>query len=351
MKKIILLLLVVLIIVGGYIGYPYYKAYTVSSVKSNIESYQPNRIEVKEGTKVGEMGAILEKEGIVTNGADFNFLAKFKNNDQIVFPGTTLNINKANWKTTNDILNTIVFEAKNYNEITYLEYNNVRSIADAIGKMTKNIELDSVSLASYLLDPKISKSLGFDEMTYATFFIPIKMEVYKDISKEEVLEKLKKYYKDFWNADRKAKAQALGYSQSEITILASIVYEEQKVKFDEQPKIAGLYLNRLKKNWKLQADPTVKYGIGDPTIKRLLYKHLEYDSPYNTYIYAGLPPGPISFPEPQTINAVLNYDKHEYMFMCAKPEYSGYHNFSKTLSQHNVFAKEYQKWLNSEGIK
>ncbi len=351
MKKIILLILVILVLIGGYMGYPYYKAYTVSNIKSNIESYQPRRIEIKDGLKIGELGAILEKEGIIANGADFEFLAQFKDYDQIVFPGTTLNINKSNWKTTNDILNTIVFEANNYNDITYLEYNNVRSIPEAIGKMTKNIELDSADLATYLLNPATFESLGFDEVSYATFFIPVKMEVYKDITKEELLEKLKTYYKEFWNADRKAKAKTLGYSQSEISILASIVYEEQKVKFDEQSKIAGLYLNRLNKNWKLQADPTVKFGIGDPTIKRLLYKHLEFDSPYNTYLYEGLPPGPISFPEPQTIDAVLNYEKHDYMFMCAKPEYSGYHNFSKTLNQHTVFAKEYQKWLNNEGIK
>jgi UPF0755 protein len=175
--------------------------------------------------------------------------------------------------------------------------------------------------------------------------------VYQNISKEDLFGKLKDYYKTFWNEDRKAKAQTLGLSQSEVTILASIVYEEQKVKFDEQPTIAGLYINRLKSGWLLQADPTVKFAIGDPTIKRLLYKHLEYQSPYNTYIHKGLPPGPISYPESQTIDAVLDYEKHDFMYMCAKPEYSGYHNFSKTLNQHNVYAKEYQNWLNKEGIK
>jgi UPF0755 protein len=146
------------------------------------------------------------------------------------------------------------------------------------------------------------------------------------------------------------KANMLGYSQSKISILASIVQMEQQIKFDEHSKIAGLYINRLKKNMKLQADPTVKFALKMPNLRRLYYKHLEVDSPYNTYKFRGLPPGPICIVDPRVIDAVLNYSKHDYIFMCAKPSYSGYHNFSSTNYQHEKFKKTYTTWLSKEKI-
>ena len=350
MKKIFLIIFVAIIAVGGYIGYPYYQAWSLSELTVNAKEL-PNKFTVPVGTTIGAFGDVLQAEGVIENGADFNTLAKFKNYDTVVIKGSVIKVEKAKWTNLKGILNNVYLQSQNYNPTADMQFNNAKSIADIAGKLARNIELDSSELADYLLDPLRSSELGFNENTYRTFFIPLKIEVYKSINEEEVLEKLKKFYKDFWSADRKLKAANIGYSQSQITIIASIVYEEQKVKFDEQPSIAGLYINRLKAGWKLQADPTVKYAIGDPTIKRLLYKHLEVESPYNTYQHLGLPPGPISFPEPQTIDAVLNYKNHEFMFMCAKPEYTGYHNFSKTLTQHNAYAKKYQKWLNSEGIR
>ncbi|CAG5079637.1 endolytic transglycosylase MltG [Parvicella tangerina] len=351
MKKIILLLVLAVLGVGVYIAYPYIKAYQIKDKATHVEEYESNRITFKKGMSINELAHLLQEEKIIENADDLILLAEMKQQADLVLEIEELVVEKEKWKTYNDLLNNVIVQNGSEMNTVDVQYNNVKSIEDVAGKLTRNIELDSAELADFLLDPETRNSLGFTELSYPTFFIPVKFEVYKDISKEEMLEKLKDYYKSFWNEERKAKAAALGYSQSEITILASIVYEEQKVKFDEQPKIAGLYLNRLKKGWLLQADPTVKYAIGDPSIKRLLYKHLEYESPYNTYLYTGLPPGPISFPEAQTIDAVLNYEDHEYMYMCAKPEYSGYHNFSKTLNQHNVYAKAYQKWLDQEGIQ
>lgn len=351
MKRIILLIILAVLGVGVYIAYPYFKAYTIKDKQTNIETLELKDLYFAEGISISDLADILEQEGVIESADDLILLAEMKEQSDLVLNITHLKVEKDKWKTYNDLLNNIIVQNKSDLNIVDVQYNNVKSIADVAGKLTKDIDLDSADLAGMLLDPNIMTSLGFTELTYPTFFIPVKFEVYKDITKEEMLEKLKDYYKTFWNEDRKAKASALGLTQSEVTILASIVYEEQKVKFDEQPKIAGLYLNRLNKGWLLQADPTVKYAIGDPTIKRMLFKHLEYDSPYNTYLYAGLPPGPISFPEAQTIDAVLNHEDHDYMYMCAKPEYSGYHNFSKTLEQHNVYANEYQKWLDKEGIK
>lgn len=351
MKRIILLIILAVLGVGAYIAYPYFRAYNIRDKQTNVDQIEMTRISFQSGLTFSDLADILEKEGVIDSADDLLLLAEMKGKDDMTLAITELQVEASKWKTYNDLLNNIIIQNGSEINVVDVQYNNVKSIADVAGKLTRNIDMDSAELADLLLDPNTMTSLGFTELTYPTFFIPVKFEVYKDISKEEMLEKLKDYYKSFWNEDRKAKAAQLGYSQSEITIIASIVYEEQKVKFDEQPRIAGLYLNRLKKGWLLQADPTVKYAIGDPSIKRLLYKHLEFDSPYNTYIYPGLPPGPISFPEPQTIDAVLNYEEHEFMYMCAKPEYSGYHNFSKTLQQHNVYAKEYQKWLDKEGIQ
>ncbi len=351
MKKIIgLVFFLFILAIGAYFGYPYYKVYNISKQTTNVESVSLKYIEIPEGTKINTLGDVLVDNGIIDNAEDFNYLANFKKKDKVI-ELKKVKIEKLKWQDYNSILNNVVTQCNASTNVVYVQYNNVKSIEEIAGKLTQDIDLDSSSLSAYLNDESTIKSLGFTKTTYPTFFIPVKFEVFQDITKEEMLEKLKNYYKSFWNEERKAKAEALGYSQSEISILASIVYEEQKVKFDEQPTIAGLYINRLKKGWLLQADPTVKYALGDASIKRLLFVHLEVDSPYNTYKYAGLPPGPIAFPESQTIDAVLNYEKHDFMYMCAKPEYSGYHNFSKTLNQHNVYAKAYQKWLNSEGIK
>lgn len=351
MKRIILLIVLIALGIGGYLGYPYLKAMMVKGNSVHLDAYDENYLELDGISHLSGIAELLEKKGLIDNADDLVLLSEVKGRGDFEITLTKLKVEGDKWKTYNDLLNNIIVQNGNEVNVANVSFNNVKSIEEVAGKLTKGVELDSAVFAQYLLDPTTMQSLGFTELSYPTFFIPIQIEVYKDISKEELLEKLKDYYKTFWNDDRKAKAAELGYSQSEITILASIVYEEQKVKFDEQAKIAGLYINRLKKGWMLQADPTVKYAVGDPTIKRLLFVHLEVDSPYNTYRNYGLPPGPISFPEPQTIDAVLNYEKHDYMYMCAKPEYSGYHNFSKTLDQHNTYAKEYQKWLNQQGIK
>jgi UPF0755 protein len=156
-------------------------------------------------------------------------------------------------------------------------------------------------------------------------------------------------YKRFWNDDRRTKAAEIGLTPEQVMTVASIVQEESNKK-DERPIIAGLYLNRLKKGMFLQADPTVKYALGNFRIKRVLNSHLEVESPYNTYRYTGLPPGPINFPEIACIEAVLHATKTQYIYMCAKPDFSGYHNFAKTLSAHNENARKYREALNAQNI-
>jgi UPF0755 protein len=157
-------------------------------------------------------------------------------------------------------------------------------------------------------------------------------------------------YQKFWTEQRIQKAKSLGMSIAEVSILASIVDKETNQN-DEKPRIAGVYINRLHDNWKLQADPTVVYAVGNFEMKRVLYIHLEIDSPYNTYKYAGLPPGPICLPTIAGIDAVLNAEKHGYYYFAAKPDGSGYHNFAKTYNQHLNFARQFHKYLNDRKIK
>ena len=192
-------------------------------------------------------------------------------------------------------------------------------------------------------------SMEFNRQTIVAMFIPNTYEVYWNVSPERFMARMKREYKAFWNASRQEKAQAAGLSPVEVSVLASIV-EEESAAVDEYPVIAGLYLNRLKAGIPLQADPTVKFAVGDFSLRRILDKHLEVDSPYNTYKYAGLPPGPIRIPSIQALDAVLNYTKHRYLYMCAKEDFSGRHNFAVTLAEHNRNAARYRSELNRRKI-
>ncbi len=348
MKKIFVLLIVVIIVMGGIIAYPYYKVYQVKDLDNIAFNEQSKNITLTQPILFSELGSFLQQNAIIKDKEAFDLIVNFKQYDTIQLNEGIITI-KRDWS-NNKLVNQL-YLMRNQKKIVTLTFGSARNLEELAGKIAPSLALDSTTLLKAFNNVEIQNKYGFNSSTFISLFLPNTYEVYYNITAEEFIAKMAKEYKKFWNSERLSKAKGLKMSQSEITTLASIVYEEQKVKFDEQPKIAGLYLNRLKNNWLLQADPTVKYALGDPTIKRLLFKHLEVESPYNTYRNAGLPPGPICLPEPRTIDAVLNYEKHNYFYMCAKPEYSGYHNFSKTLSQHNAYAKEYQSWLTKEGIR
>lgn len=347
MKKLIVL--IVVLGIAGYFGYPYFRVYQIRNTptESGFNLTIPSEI------SYAELGEILQDSGFIESSSDFIILVNHKGYQDEKIPSGKLKIEKE-WNTYNSLVNNIHFYANpaiQKRVIVNVVINNVRTIEDVAGVVASFINADSASLSTIFNNDSIIAHYGFTKETFPTFFMPNTYECYSDITPEQFIQKLAGSYKNFWNASRTQKAADLDFSQSEITILASIVYEEQKVKFDEQAKIAGLYINRLKNGWKLQADPTVKFAVGDFTLRRLLYAHLEVESPYNTYIHEGLPPGPISIPELQTIDAVLNYESHDYFFMCAKPEYTGYHNFSKTLHQHNVYSSAYHKWIDQQNIR
>lgn len=225
----------------------------------------------------------------------------------------------------------------------------VRTVDRLARSLASQLMLSEEEIADSLTKASYAAKLGYTPETLPALFIPNTYEVYWNISMDRLMQRLAKEYANFWTKERLQKAAALGLTQAEVSTLASIVDEETAAEA-EKPIVAGLYLNRLKRGMLLQADPTVKFATGDPTLRRILAKHLTTDSPYNTYIYKGLPPGPIRIPSLTAIEAVLNPARHDYIYMCAKEDFSGTHNFATTLAQHNANARRYRQALDKRGI-
>ena len=230
-----------------------------------------------------------------------------------------------------------------------LTFNNMRTKENLAGRISEQLMLDSLTLLNMLNSETNLKSLGFDTNTIVAMFIPNTYEVYWDTSIDKLMNRMKNEYSTFWNESRKAKAKQVGLSPIEVSILASIV-EEEATYSDEYPIVAGLYLNRLKRGQRLEADPTVKFALNDFSLRRILYKHLEVESPYNTYRNEGLPPGPIRVPSIKGLDATLSPQDHKYLFMCAKEDLSGRHNFATTHAEHVRNAARYQRALNEKKI-
>lgn len=230
-----------------------------------------------------------------------------------------------------------------------LTFNNNRTLEELIGQVSRQFEFDSLDLSLHLCDSTVIRKYGFAKETFPSMFVPNTYYLYWNTSVEDFTSRMAKEYKTFWNASRKQKANQLNLTQSEIVTLASIVEEETKMN-DEKPRVAGVYLNRLKRNMLLQADPTIIFAIGNFAIRRVLNKHKDYPSKYNTYLYKGLPPGPIRIPEISSIDAVLNAEQHNYLFFCAKEDFSGYHNFAKSNAEHERNARKYRRALDRKKI-
>jgi UPF0755 protein len=285
----------------------------------------------------------LYETGYVKDLVSFSLLARLMKYDRNMKPGRYL----------------LEPEMSNYQAIkllrsgiqtpTTITFHNVRTPFDLAGKITRNIFLDSSSVAQYLTDPRVAARYGFDSTNFFTMFLPDTYEVYWTITRDELFEKFKYEFDRFWTEERKAKADSIGFSPMEVVTLASIV-DAETMYDDESERVAGVYLNRLERGIRLQADPTLIFALQDFNIKRVLNEHKEIDSPYNTYKYRGLPPGPINLPSKRTIDAVLNYEDHNFFYFCARPDFSGYHNFASTLAEHNRNARAYQRALNRARI-
>lgn len=318
--------------------------YAYKTLHSGFNITEPVSIQIDETKDYLILQKELQEKAQIKSIEDFEKAAKWlgyngklKSGNYVIKPGMTVL----------DVVRMLRSGAQTPVKITF---NNIRLKKDLCDRFASQLMLNSDSLEARLNDVKFCLDMGFNTETIVAMFIPNTYEVYWDISVDSFLKRMHKEYNKFWNDDRKAKAELLGLTPSQVSTLASIVEEECTYQ-DEYPTVAGLYINRLKRGQLLQADPTVKFAVGDFSIRRVLNIHLEKDSPYNTYRYVGLPPGPIRVPSIKGLDSVLNYAKHDYLYMCAKEDFSGYHNFAKTLSEHNNNAAKYRAELNRRGIR
>lgn len=286
----------------------------------------------------------LYKQGIVNDGVSFAFIARLKGYDKRVHPGQfALKANMTNLEAVKVLMGNDQVPVR-------ITFNNVRLISELGPRITKNTSVTPVEFDEALDRFVKNNTEGFTHDNVLCMFIPNTYEVYFNITADELVDRMHQEWTKFWTDERKQKAEAIGLTPIEVEILGSIVRAEAS-KEEEAPRIAGLYLNRLKKDIALQADPTLVFAVGDFSLKRVLNVHKEVDSPYNTYTHTGLPPGPINMPGIDFIEAVLNAEKHNYIYMCAKEDFSGAHNFARTLSEHNQNAAKYQRALTIEQRK
>jgi UPF0755 protein len=341
-KKIVILIVALgLIFMGSFSLYVYKVMF-----KSNTSFDEKSKdLYIKTGTSYNQL--LNQLDSYVLNVDDFDVLAKRKKYN--VRPGKYQIKNGMN---NNDIINSL----RSNNITVNVIYNNIVDLNDLAGKISNQIEADSISFLNSF-KTEFFKERGFDEKNILSMYIPNSYNFFWNTSVEKFNKRMFEEYTKFWQKNNRVeKANKIGLTKNEVMILASIVYEESKQNI-ELRKIAGVYINRLNDNWKLGADPTVKFAAyqleeyKNTIIRRVLNKHLRIDSPYNTYKYYGLPPGIISMPSIQAIDAVLNYEKHNYYFFAADPSNPGYHSFAKSLSEHKRNARKFHRYLNSKGIK
>lgn len=335
--KISIFVFAVMFLVMGFRAYTLFGYIFKPNVTKNTVILIPSGSDYKAVEKI-----VLDKN-FLTEPKAFNWVAKKKDYKKFVKPGRYMVLKGWN---TNQVVNMLRLGQQTPLKVTF---NNVRFFDDLAGKVSRYFEADSLQFLSALKADSLISKYEFQPETFSAMFIPNTYEFYWTTTPIEFVDRMSREYHKFWNDERQQKAKALGLTPTEVTTLASIVQEET-VKEEEKPTVAGLYLNRLKLGMLLQADPTIKFALHDFTIRRVTNEMLEVDSPYNTYKYAGLPPGPINFPEMGSIDAVLNPKNHNYLYMCAKEDFSGYHNFSTNLAQHNINAARYRNALNKNKI-
>ena len=339
---IFLSVLLVLATYGGIRGFAYYTNMYKSNISINTD--KKSFLLIYENDTFDDVVKKLEASGVVKNMESFLLAAK-----KMDYPN---NVVQGRYELKDGMSNkTLLRKLINGRQTPIrITFNNIRTKETLAQRLSSQLQMDSIAMVSVLNDMKILSGYGLTPATAVSLFIPNTYEVYWDISPENLLKRMKKEFDTFWKEERLLKLNDVGLNQLEVITLASIVEEETR-RSDEKPIVAGLYINRIHKGIALQADPTVKFAHQDFSIRRVYKKHLEIDSPYNTYKYAGLPPGPIRIPSIESIDAVLNYHDHNYYYMCAKDDFSGYHNFSTTLQDHNRNAARYQREQNRKGIK
>jgi len=341
-QKFIIIFSTLIVISLSVITYEFYARIYQQNIDLITDSKE--YIYIPSGSNLDDVVNILQNKNILINSNSFLWVAKQKKYDTNIKSGKYRINNKLN---NNDLVN--LLRAGNQVPVR-ITFNNIRTIEDFSSIISNQLEIDSNLIMQSILDSIFLDSLNLNKYSIASLFIPNTYEFYWNTSIENFIIKMTNEYSIFWNKNRMRLAEEIGLSKVEVSILASIVEKEQNIKKDERKIIAGLYLNRIKKNMKLESDPTLVFALGDFSIKRVLNKDKKIKSKYNTYKYKGLPPGPICIPSINSIDAVLNAASHNYIFMCAKEDFSGYHNFAKTYKQHLRNARKYQKALNKRNI-
>ncbi len=344
LKKILISLAIIIAVTGSvgiYFAYRYiYQPNVVLSGKKFDFIY------IKTGWTFEDVKNMLYEKNIIVNRSSFEILAEKKKYKDNVKPGR---YRVRDRMSNNELINLLRSGEQDPIQIIF---NNIRTKEQLVSRVCKKLEADSTEMLRQLGDESfLSSKFGMSKESVLSLFIPNTYEFYWNTSAEQFLGRMAREYNAFWTEERKAKAKKTGLSQPQASALASIVQAEQSVDNEEKKIIAGVYINRLRKGMPLQSDPTLIYCIGDFSITRVLDKDKEIESPYNTYKHTGLPPGPISIPEISSLDAVLNYQKSDYLYFCAKEDFSGTHNFSKTLEQHCVYVKKYHDALNRLKIK
>lgn len=340
-KKFVLVFLIAGSVLGISLTFYFYQVFF--SANTLVESDQPYLLKIPSNSVYKNVVDQLYEERVINDAVSFGFVAKILGYQEAVKPGLYTIEPKMN------NLQLVRMLRSGQQSPVRVTFNTVRTQEDLAEKITANLEVSKEQFLELLQDSVYIRKFGFEEETVMSLFIPNTYEFWWDTSAEELFERMHQEYQIFWTEARSQKAQDLGLSKEEVSTLASIVQAESQ-KSDERPRIAGVYLNRLRIGMPLQADPTLVFAAGDFSIKRLTAKQMAIDSPYNTYKYAGLPPGPINLPDINSLDAVLNYEKHSYLYFCAKEDFSGYHSFAVGYDEHLSNARRYQRALNAANI-
>ncbi len=344
MKRISAVLIVLLFAaVGAYLGYGYYQKVFQPNTRldENFELLIPS------GATFDIVVDSLTENKVLKNMDDFSWVAQKKNYPKKIRPGRYIIKPGLN---NNDLVNKLRSGAQ---DPVKLVLHDISGVYELAGKLSKKLQPDSVEFLEFLKSEERLMPYEVNPLTATAYFLPNTYELYWTLSPEDIMSRMRDEFYRFWTDERLGKAKEMGLTPVEIITLASIV-EKETVKSDEKDEVAGLYYNRIKKGMKLQSDPTVIYAINldfpKRKISRVYFKDLAYDSPFNTYQNRGLPPGPIKIPALSTVDAVLSYARHDYIFMVADPERPGYHNFATTLRGHEINRRKYIRWLNQNGI-
>jgi UPF0755 protein len=335
--KYIILLLISVLIISIYLIYNQFFGISVTPERGKAT------ILIPEDATYGQALDSVEANLIIKNKKMLLWVAERKKYQKLVKPGKYVIDRPLSY---NELINILRGGKQTPVRITFI---NLRTLNDIAGRIGGLIEADSTEIMDFFSDPENYTSDGFMRENVISVFIPDTYEFYWNTRAGKLYNRMLREYRKFWTRERLQKSEEIGLTPVEVSTLASII-DEEALKTDEKPRIAGVYLNRLKRGIPLQADPTIKFAINNFTVNRILFKHLEIESPYNTYKHSGLPPGPIGCPSVNGIDAVLNAEKHDFIYFAAKSDFSGYHNFSRTLSEHNRYANQYQRELNKRRI-